>query len=252
MTARILVYDVETFPNVGRFWGLWRQNIAPGQIITPGRVCGVGAKWHGSKNVMWFSEFHDAGGHEEMVRKTHNLFDQADIVVGYNQKKFDTPRMRTAFVQYGLQPPSPFKEVDLYQVVSRQLSLPSNKLGYVAEYFGLEQQKMKNEGDGLWRKCMEGDAKAWATMRSYCKRDVKVTEALYERVRPWIPSHPHLGLYVDTDDPMCGHCGGRHLQRRGYAVTQLGNYPRFQCQTEGCGKWSRGKKAERYIDVRGV
>ena len=36
---RLLVLDIETFPNLGYHWGLWQQNIgAMDQLVQPGRM----------------------------------------------------------------------------------------------------------------------------------------------------------------------------------------------------------------------
>ena len=248
MGARVLIYDLETTPHVVHAYGLFNQNVGLNQLLEPTRVMGVGAKWHGEKRAMFYSDFHN--GHEEMVTRVHALFDEADILVGYNSKKFDTPHMRREFLTAQLPPPSPSKEVDLYQVVARQFKFASNKLAYVPKALGLPQQKLTHSGHSLWVRCMAGDPKAWAAMKRYCLGDVRTTEALYDRVRPWITGHPHLGLYVDDDAPVCGQCGSDALQRRGHATTQLGRYARFQCTS--CGKWSRGKKAEKYAEERPI
>ena len=249
MTARILIYDIERFPFLGWYWDRWVDVIPMDMTREPGRMSAFGAKWLGSKTTMCFTEYHD-DGHENMTRKAWDLFDEADVVVGFNSKKFDRRHVRTEFEKYHLPPHSPVREIDLYQVVRSQLNLPSNRLVDVAEFFGLPQQKMKHEGFRLWRKCMEGDPKAWDKFRRYCKQDVRTHEALYQRVLHLIPAHPHLGLYVDDDAPVCGQCGSDALQRRGHATTQLGRYARFQCTS--CGKWSRGKKAEKYAEERPI
>ena len=247
MTAKILTLDIETQPALGFYWNRFRPFITQEQEVMPGKVIAVAAKWLGSKNVMWFSDFHC--GHEQMVRSTHNLISEADVLVHYNGKRFDLPWLRTEFAQLGLTPPAPAREVDLYQVVKRQFHLPSNRLDDALAAFDLPR-KEKNSGFEMWRKCMVNDPKAWAEMRRYGKQDVASTEALYLKLRGWIPNHPHLGLYVDDVEPVCGNCGGDQMQRRGTAVTPTGLYQRWHCQS--CGRWSRGKKSEKLVDVRPV
>ena len=248
MTAKILTWDVESYPLEAFAWSLWDKNIPLAMMKAPGRISCFAAKWHSSRTVMFFAEWQE-GGHEGMVRKAHSLLDEADISVTFNGKKYDVPRMNRELVRLGLTPPSPRREVDLYQVVARNMKFQSNRLGYVAAELGLEEQKGSNEGFNLWRKCMAGDAKAQAAMARYCKQDVRTTEALYDRLLPWIPSHPHLGLYTDDDNPVCGQCGkAGTLQRRGFAVTTLGKFQRWQCQS--CSAWSRGKRSVKMLEER--
>lgn len=252
MTAKILIYDIERFPNNAWIWDRFDIKFVPMDMIkTRARTCAVGAKWVGAKTTMYTSEFHEEGGHEAMVRKAHSWFEEADIIVGFNNKSFDRRHLKTAFEQYGLRLHSPVKEVDLYQVVKRNLKLPSNRLTDVAKELGLTQLKMEHEGFLLWVKCMEGDEKAWSRFRRYCKQDVAVTEELYHRILHLIPGHPHLGLYTDDDNPVCGQCGSeRPLQRRGFERTNLGKFQRYQCTA--CSKFSRGKRALMYVEERPV
>ena len=94
----------------------------------------------------------------------------------------------------------------------------------------------------LWKNVMAGQAAAIKSMASYCKNDVNLTAKLYDRLLPWIPNHANFGLYVNADNPVCPKCGSTHLQRRGYSMTRVMRYARYQCQD--CGSWSRGRTAE--------
>lgn len=243
---RTLIIDIETSPLVVHSWGLFKQTIGINQIMEATRVIAVAAKWHGEKKVMFFSEFHD--GREAMIEKTYALLDEADVAVHFNGKTFDIPHLNREFVLAGLNPPSPYKQVDLLETVKRQFRFPSNKLAYVTEKLGLSG-KMVNSGHSLWVRCMEGDAKAWAEMKRYAVQDVRVEEELYDRLLPWIPSHPHRGLY-DSRPECCPRCGGTTLHSRGKAYTPLGVFNQYQCQD--CGGWSRGGKRLETVEVRAV
>ena len=248
MSPKILTFDIETSPHLGWFFGLFKQNIGINQIKEPTRVISFSAKWYGSKNVMFFSEYHCAGGQEEMVRKAHSLMSQADILVGFNNKAFDTPHLNREFNKLGLAPPAPSQEVDLYLVAKRRFNFASNKLAYITQYLGLSG-KLPNQGFDLWLKCLQGDPRAWGEMRRYNKRDVVTTEELYTKWLAWIPSHPHVGLYSERPGD-CGVCGSDDVTWQGYATTKLGKFKRFQCKA--CGTWGRAKRAEGYAEGRPV
>ena len=236
---RILTIDIETSPNLAHVWGLWDQNVSLNQLRESTRVLCYAAKWYGKRPVEFRSEHHD--GREAMVLRAHALLDEADVLVTYNGKRFDTPHLRREFLEAGLAPPSPFREVDLCQVVKSRFRFPSNKLDYVAQTLGLGS-KLKHEGHGLWVKVLAGDEQAWRRMARYNKQDVVLTEQLYDRLRPWITGHPHMGILTGTEGIACPRCGGTRLQKRGFAYTPLGVYQQLQCQAEGCGSWSRGGK----------
>lgn len=241
---RVLILDIETSPNLAHVWGLFKQDIGLPQLLEQGSVIAFAAKWYGQKNVEFRSDYHD--GHAEMVQRAHQLVDEADAIVHYNGTTFDMPWLRTEFVQAGLTPPSPHKDIDLLKVVKRQFRFPSNRLAYVTKALGLTG-KLSHTGHQMWLDCLLGDdevkRKAWNLMRRYNRQDVATTEELYVALLPWIPNHPHQGLYIDDANPVCPRCGSTHLQRRGTASARNYTYPRLQCLD--CGGWCKGSKRER-------
>lgn len=231
---RVLTLDIETSPNVADVWSLWQQNVGLAQLHETSRVICWAARWRGEKRVEFRSEFHD--GHEAMVERAHALLDEADVLVTYNGKRFDTPNLRREFLLAGMAPPAPFAEVDLYQVVKSRFRFPSNKLDHVAQSLGVGA-KVKHEGHALWTACLAGDPKAWARMAKYNKQDVVITEKVYDLLLPWIARHPHVGLRDGIEGDSCQRCGGVSLQKRGFAYTPAGVYQQAKCN--GCGSWSR-------------
>jgi DNA polymerase III epsilon subunit-like protein len=169
-----------------------------------------------------------------MVNRIWQLLDEADVVLHYNGARFDIPHLNREFVQVGLLPPSPYKQIDLLTTAKKEFRFPSNKLAYVSEALGLEG-KVRHEGFNLWIKCMAGDEEAWENMREYNIRDVVLLEQLYEKLRPWIRSHPNSAVILGEE--VCPACAGSNLQARGFTVLQTGRYQRYQCND--CGKWSR-------------
>jgi DNA polymerase elongation subunit (family B) len=245
VTARILVLDIETSPNLAWVWGLWQQNVALNQLEQTGNVISFAAKWHGEKGIQFYSDHHD--GHEAMVRAAWDLLDEADIVVHYNGTSFDIPHLNREFALAGFKPPKPYKQVDLLQVARKQFRFASNKLDHVSRELGVGG-KVQTGGFDLWLACLAGDDLAWAKMRRYNINDVKITEKVYDALLPWITNHPHVGLYGDTTGDCCGRCGGTVLVRRGYAYTPLGKFQIYRCK--GCGGWSRGRSRLDGVDAR--
>jgi len=231
---KILFLDIETSPITAHTWGLWDQNIAISQIIESTEMLCFGARWYGEKKVIFKSEFHD--GKEEMLRTVHQLLDEADVLVGWNSKAFDSKHLKREFIENGMLPPSPYKEMDLMLTVKSQFKFPSNKLDYVSQKLGVGA-KVKHSGFDLWLGCMAGNSKSWVEMKKYQIQDVNLLIDLYEKLKPWITNHPNRLLH-DGLESGCLACASQDLQRRGTAVTASGTYQRFQCQN--CGKWQRG------------
>lgn len=243
---RILILDIETSPDLAWVWGLFNQNIAINQIEMVGSILCFAAKWHDSKEVMFFSDFDD--GHDQMILQAHALLDEADIVVHWNGTRFDIPWLRREFLLAKLAPPSPFKEVDLCLASRKTFRFSSNKLDHVAQMLGVGG-KVSTGGFDLWLGCMGGDPKAWSKMRRYNINDVKITAKVYDRLLPHLPKHPHLGLY-SGERGVCGRCKSKNLEKRGFAYTDLGKFQQYRCKD--CGTWTRSGKRIDGVDLRPV
>jgi uncharacterized protein YprB with RNaseH-like and TPR domain len=194
------------------------------------------AKWHGER-VMQFDSIHKSKP-KAMLGRIHKLLDEADAVVHYNGIKFDIPVLNKEFIKAGFGPPAPYKQIDLLRVCKFAFRFESNKLDYVSAALGIGQ-KVRHEGFELWIKCMDGDEAAWKRMERYNRKDVTLLETLYDRLMPWIDKHPAHGAFDDIT--CCPKCGSEKFQQRGWAVTQVMKYRRYQCSD--CGGWFRGNKS---------
>lgn len=183
---KLLVVDIETMANLVWEWDAKPRPffLDPKMIVQHKRTISWAAKWLNERKVMHRSEFHD--GRETMVREAWELFDQADAVIGYNSKRFDTRHLNTEFKLEGYGPPSFYQHIDLLTVVRREFLFGSNKLEAVADRLGLGK-KREHEGFGMWLKVEAGDADAANRMRLYNIQDVRLTEKLYLEFREWIP-----------------------------------------------------------------
>lgn len=232
---KIIHLDLETSPNIAYVWGLFKENIPIQRLIETSRVMCWAAKWHGKRGLLFSSEWDD--GHEECITKLHEVFNEADAIVHYNGVRFDIPVANKEFLMYGLTPPPPSRQIDLYSTVKSRFRFPSNKLDYVSQQLGLGK-KTAHEGFELWVKCMNGDATAQRKMAKYNKQDVNLLEKLYDVLLPWIKHHPNHGVYrEDLDRPVCPNCGSHHVQARGIYTTNTMRYQRYHCQD--CGKWMK-------------
>jgi len=243
--VKILVVDIETSPNLGYVWGAWKQNMALSQVSKVGTMLSWAAKWVGTDNMM-FDHNMNYGDNPADDRGTtltlHRLLDNADIIVTYNGKKFDIPFFQGRCLAHGFEPPSPYKHVDLFQVVRQNFRLMHRSLAAVAKHLGVEG-KSETGGFELWAQCMAGDLDAWEKMVKYNIQDIHVTEDVYRVLRPWIKNHPNVGLYMEEEEAVCPKCGGKHIHFRGYATTAVSKFRRFQCLN--CGGWGRLRLADK-------
>lgn len=245
---KVLLLDIESSPSTAYVWSLFKETIPLTRLIDSSEVLCFSAKWYGKSKLM-FESIHKTSP-KKMLNKIHMLLSEADAVVTYNGNRFDIPTLNKEFVQYGMFPPAPFKQIDLYQTVKRNFRFPSNKLAYVSQALGLGE---KIETDfKLWVDCMNHNPEAWAKMEAYNKHDVILLEKLYDKLRPWIRSMANWGLY-SNDSLVCPNCGSKHWHKRGYAYTSAYKYQRYNCQD--CGSWFKGGKnlgpkvKEKFVNV---
>lgn len=235
---KILTIDIETSPLDVYAWRIFKENIGVSQIKKPTRVLSWAARWYGSDETIYASE--RTHTHRNMILAMYELLDEADVVVGWNSKRFDVRHLNREFFELGLPPPRPFQQVDVQKVYQKYFNFPSYKLEYVARVI-LGERKIKTDFE-LWVLCLENVPEAWDLMEEYNCYDTELTEKLYGRVIGWIDNHPNHGLYVeDQENPICRNCGGTHVIKKGKEFTTTGvfAYQRYKCRD--CGANLRGR-----------
>jgi hypothetical protein len=232
---KVLILDIEWKPTKAYVWRAFKEFITDEKIIEHGGLLCVGAKWLGSKETFLFSEWEH--GHEGMIAGILDLMNQADCLIGFNSDKYDIPKLIGEAVLYGFKPVAPCTSIDLYKAV-KKFGFFKNSLGFVAPFLGIGK-KMEHEGMLLWVKVLNGDERAQRRMGRYCKQDVRLTERLYLKIRPYIRNHPHLGK---AGHGQCPSCGGSHNHSRGTVRTRVFKKQRLVCQD--CGHWFFGKQTK--------
>ncbi len=242
---KILCFDIETAPTKAFIWGLWQEVRSMDFIIEDWYILCWSAKWLGKKKILSASlpesssyKKHPENDKEIMV-KLRDLLDEADIVVAHNAVKFDCKKVNARFIFHDINPPSPYKVVDTLKIARQHFAFTSNRLDSLGETLKLGR-KMKHQGFQLWKDCLNGCEKAWKIMTKYCNQDVKLLEKVYFKLRPYMKTHPNLGVLVGEDRPLCPKCASTKIHYQGYAMTNAGKYRKFQCQN--CGGWGREKQ----------
>jgi hypothetical protein len=242
MNQRILIFDVETSPMLAHVWSKW----VDGSVIDIQEdwyMLAVAWKWLGEKETHVLSVTPDEPDNDEhLIRQLHELFDEADIVVGHNGDRFDVRKSQARMLLLGMEPPSPFKTIDTLKVLKKSFMLTSNKLDDACQALGL-RGKVEHTGFQLWLDCMAGDPDALELMREYNRVDVEILEELYLKLRPWISSHPHVH---NTAEGECPVCGSDNIHGHGTVSTKTAIYQRHRCQE--CGSVFRGRQKDRTID----
>ncbi len=246
----ILFIDIETLPNVAWTWGKYDQNVLG--FERQSCIATVAYKWLGKPvKAMSLPDFpgYAPGSYDDnaLVRFIHGILDSADIAVAHNGKRFDFKVISGRFIVHGLNPPSPYKIIDTKLLAKRVARYNSNKLDDLGELLGVGRKI--HTDFGLWKGCMDGDPKAWATMVRYNKQDVVLLEKVYLKFRPWDQSHPNVALYRKelVVKAICPKCGSDKMRSNGWRVVNTRRYKRLVCLD--CGGWSRGTHSESSVQV---
>lgn len=243
--AKILLYDIETTPNLAYVWGKYQQDVIAYE--EQWYIISVAWKWLGQKTVHGavlpdFKTYKkDPSNDIEIVKLTHSLFEEADVVIAHNGDSFDQKKSHARMMVHGLTPPSPYKSVDTLKVARKYANFNSNKLADLGEILGIGK-KLETGGFSLWKGCMEGSPSAWRTMKKYNKQDVVLLEETYLALRPWIQNHPSMSLLEDKMES-CPNCGGENLIKTGYYFTRVNKVQVWKCKD--CGAHPRSRLPEK-------
>lgn len=240
---RILTFDIETLPLESYTWGLFDQTVGLNQIKTDWAALSIAAKWMHEDEVWYEDTRHKATirDDKDLIAKLCALLDQADIVVGQNVKKFDLRKIRARALMHGL---PPFREplVQDTMLMARSVgSFTSNKLEYLSANLTDTPKSTHAQFPGfeLWLGVMQGNQAAWDEMREYNIQDVRATEQLYLKLRPWVRTHPNMSHYYDDEQRRCPRCGSVNLHDNGTTFRGVSEYHAYTCSD--CGGHSRSR-----------
>jgi hypothetical protein len=247
MGPKILLIDIETFPDVVWAWSpLWKTNAIA--VKEHWYILSFAAQWYGEKKVT-VKGLCDYKGYvsgpdkeERLLADIWGLLDKADIVVAHNGRAFDTKSIVARFISYGFTPPSSYKVVDTKSDLARVARFSSNKLEWLCDQL-LDEKKLAHEGFDMWRGCANGVKKWWAKMKRYNKHDVEILNHLYGEIAPWIPQ-PNANVYHDDGVVRCTNpaCQSTKVESKGIARLSSRTYRRYRCLL--CGAEARATKSE--------
>lgn len=244
---KILIFDIETSMHELRSIGFhntkYPVRIKASDITEVQRIHCIGYKWFG-KGAPKVISVHDfprtfKKNHlddSKVITAFNKILEQADAVVGYNIKSYDLKHINSRNLLNKnpgiILPP----EIDLFKIIKANFNLPSYKMDEVARFLGLSERKSPMERAD-WEKCYEGDLKSFKKMSKYCRQDIRLTEAVYRAVIPFIQKHPALSRIMgDTPKQSalkCPVCTSPDSFKNGFRGTKTGLRQRRICKECG-------------------
>jgi hypothetical protein len=227
-----LFWDIETSPNICLNWRIgYKVSVTPESILKERKIICIGYKWEGGKaEILTWDKNQDD---KSLLKKFTYIANQADELVAHNGDNFDLPFFATRCALHGIVFPT-YKTADTLQWARRKFMFNSNKLDYLAQFFGVGK-KLHTNFD-LWKDiCLKQCPKALAKMSRYCKPDVVVLEKVWKKIVLLSPVKSHAGVLNNGGKWTCPHCASEAVKINMTRVTAAGT-KQYQMKCKCCGK----------------
>lgn len=233
-SVKRLFFDIETSPNLVYSWNVGHKiKIDYNNIVKERSIICICWKWEGENSVhslTWDAHQND----KQMLESFIKVANEADELVAHNGDRFDLPWIRTRCVYHRIPMFPSYSSLDTLKKARGKFRFNNNGLDYISSYLG-EGRKLATSFS-LWKAVLLNDETALAKMVRYCKQDVKVLEAVYHRLAPYITNSVHHGALHGLPKHSCPECGGMHTTVSKRRVTASGTI-KVQLQCQDCGKY---------------
>lgn len=221
----------------GDFWDLsgWKHilgyRIHPDDVLEwPSTICAAW-HWYGTKRVEFASVWDD--GPEVMHQRIWDAYDRAQVLYGHNVDAFDTRHLNWAWLMQGLPAPSPVKILDTLKEARKTFGAESKTLASLTARLQIDT-KTDKYSVVMARGAVAGDKKLQHQIKGYNVGDIHASREFVDRLRGWIPSHPHSLIAGATDAnglllPTCNQCWGSNLEPNGVKGAVVLTYPLMRC-----------------------
>lgn len=228
-----LLWDIETSPNIClAFRAGYDLVINHDAIISERKIICIGYKWEGEKKVTvlrWDRNQDD----RSMLYQFMKIANEADELIHHFGDRFDLPWFRTRCLFHGLPPLPPYKTIDTKMWASKYFYFNSNKLDYIAKFFGSKGKEKMEFSD--WKDIvMEKCPKALDKMCHYCGEDVVELEKVYQKLKFCVKPKTHAGVLGGLDSWTCPRDGSKDVHLAKTRVSSVGTKTYQMCCNE-CG-----------------
>ncbi len=214
---KILIVDVESLPMLTATFTLYPERIGHDNIIQDWSMVCFAWKELGKSRISAVSVLDDpkrfkknSGDDYFVIKSLRDLLEDVDVLIGHNFAGFDIKILTSRIIYHGLPPLPKIHVVDTLKEVRKVAKFSSNRLDYLGKHL-LGEGKLETS-KGLWLRALKGDRKAIQDMVTYNKGDIKVTEDVYLKLRPYMKSHVHIGALEGWDkNETCNKCGSDNM-----------------------------------------
>ena len=253
MAPRIVLFDIETIPNLLEALKVWPQLsdfegrtlkadittvICFGWMRLGDKKAKVETAWGLSGGV---SRWGDVNDDYLLIKRAHAILVDADIIVTHNGKRFDLGFINTRILYWRVKkkdksltvlPPIP--HIDTCQIARSKMYLFSNRLSRLGGFFGVGE-KIDTGGWDLWVDVWHKKAKAMRLMAKYCKGDVELLARIFTEVKGISKDIPNMNLF--SSRPVCPRCGHNALRKDRLRTLKSKIVQTYSCRV--CGSWTQ-------------
>tara|TARA_R110000850_G_scaffold72024_11_gene158724 strand:- start:25755 stop:26714 length:960 start_codon:yes stop_codon:yes gene_type:complete len=211
---KVLVYDIETCQVPAMVFWTGKTYINHKQLKEEPKIISISYKWLGTDevhSVEWDSDHCD----EQLMRDFLPIYNQSNMVVGYNNDNFDNKWINARAVKHRLDVNLHVKSFDVYKQAKRIIKIPSYSMAYLCKYFGVTL-KQSHEGIKMWEMIQSGTVEQQREyldkMLAYNVGDIISTEELYLGMRKYFGHKTHLGVILGEGKDTCPNCGGSNIE----------------------------------------
>lgn len=219
-SPKIVLWDIETSGITTTSWNLYPESISHENMLSDWFIISVAWKALGDKKMNVVSVLDDKKRFKRdntddyhVIKTIRAALDDVDILVHHNGNAFDIKSFNSRLIFHKLPPLPKFQMVDTLREIKKVAKFTSHRLDFLGKVLCGEGKK--HIESGTWLKAMRGDEKAIKLMVEYNKKDVIVLEKVYNRLLPYMKSHPMIGAMMGVGKHSCNKCGSTEFSPSG-------------------------------------
>ncbi len=235
--AKVLLWDIETSPfkvwtfRLGSKVSLYHNQIVKG---TATDIISIAYMWDYEDEAHVLDWGYEEQDSSKMVEEFDKILRQSDIAIAQNGDRFDVKHINTQRMLHNLPPMPDWSKYtdDLLKQTRKHFALPSYKLDYLSELFGLGGKNDMELQD--WINIVEkneGGKESFERMLRYNKKDVEDLKTIWNRVKYHVT--PKLNMSTLTGGHACTNCGSERIKRNGTRVRGQTLYQSYYCNEHG-------------------
>lgn len=213
--AKILIYDIETSRVEAKLFWTGKTYINYKQIKGEPKIISVSYRWLGEEEVKHLTWDPKTKSDKSLMEAFLEVYNEADMVVGYNNNNFDDRWINARAMKYDLFVNVHVKSFDIIKQTKRLFRLLSYSMDYIAKFMGVTH-KQSHEGIIMWDMIEEGTPEQQeeylGKMIDYNVGDIVTTEEIFLKLRKYMGHKIHVGVFEGGEKYTCPHCGGDNVE----------------------------------------